>query len=834
LSVRIYEISKKWGIKSADLVDRCSEIGIEASSHMSALEDDDVRILAKDIVNRPIKPGKKKSRKETAAKKAAEKKAATKKAAKKKAPAKEKAAAKASEEAAGTAEAPAVKREAAEAPAPEEAAEAPAKKPEPEAAEGKTAEAPAAKEAGKAAEPAKEAEEAAARDAAKKKQARQRKTREQVERKAAVDEERLKEQMAEAARLAEKESETESRILRRIILPPRKKSRKKKRVPNRFKVPRRAPVRPVKPEKVVLQSPVDVKEFSQATGIKSNAIVRKLMEIGVMANVNQVLDDETVETLGAEFDITVDLQKGWRPEEELKKLDEAAARSSKVEPRPPVVALLGHVDHGKTSLLDRIRHSDVTSQEFGGITQHMGAYGVTTDSGHVVTFLDTPGHEAFTEMRARGANLTDIVILVVAADDGVMPQTVEAINHAKAANVPMVVAINKIDRPDSQPERVKRQMTNYGLVPEDWGGDVITVPVSAITGDGVVSLIEMVALQAEIMELKAPVDGPAIGYVIEARRTEGRGIVASVLVKSGTLRVGDIMVAGPAHGRLRLMTDERGLNIDEAGPSVPVEVSGFADAPDAGERFYVVEDLQKAREIASTRAEQRQVGSRFVRQRVSMENLFESMQQAGAEELNLVLKADVQGTLEVLNRTLADMSVPEVQVNVIHSGIGSINDSDVLLADASNAILVGFNVLVESSARSEAERGGIEIRTYNIIYRLIEEMKAALEDRLAPEIREVVRGHAEVRDLFRISKIGTIAGCRVTDGVIPRRASIRVSRDGAVVYEGQIENLKHFKEDVREVREGFECGIKIAGYDDIKVGDVLEAFETEEIQRKLS
>jgi translation initiation factor IF-2 len=464
----------------------------------------------------------------------------------------------------------------------------------------------------------------------------------------------------------------------------------------------------------------------------------------------------------------------------------------------------------------------------------MGAYKVATDSGHAVTFLDTPGHEAFTEMRARGADVTDIVILVVAADDGVMPQTIEAINHAKAADVPIVVAVNKIDKPEAQVDRVKRQLTNYGLVPEEWGGDVIVVPVSAITGEGIDSLVEMVALQAEIMELEAAPDRAAIGTVLEARRTEGRGIVATLLVQKGTLHLGDMVVAGGAHGRVRIMTDERGREIGEAGPSVPVEISGLDEVPEAGDRFYVLDDLQKARNIASARAEDRRVESRATRQRVSMENLFETMLETGTQELRVVLKADVQGTLEVLTRTLTDLSVPEIKVNVIHSGVGSINDSDVLLADASEAVIVGFNVVVDASARAAAERSLIDVRTYNVIYRVIEDMKAALENRLAPEIREVVSGHAEVRDLFKISRIGTIAGCRVTDGLIRRRARLRVARQGAVIYEGDIESLRHFKEDVREVREGFECGIKVAGFDDVKVGDIIEAFETEEVRRTLS
>jgi translation initiation factor IF-2 len=457
-----------------------------------------------------------------------------------------------------------------------------------------------------------------------------------------------------------------------------------------------------------------------------------------------------------------------------------------------------------------------------------------TDGGHTVTFLDTPGHEAFTEMRARGANVTDIAILVVAADDGVMPQTVEAINHAKAAGVPIVVAVNKIDKPEAQIDRVKRQLTNYGLVPEEWGGDTIIVPVSATTGKGIDQLLEMLALQAEVLELKADVARPARGVVIEARRTEGRGAVLTVLVQEGTLRVGDIMVAGGAHGRIRSMADERGAAVIEALPSMPVEVCGLGEVPAAGDRFLVLADLASARQIAESRLSQRRADARAERRHVSLENLVESFQAGQAKELRIVLKADVQGTLEVLNRTLADLSVPEVAVHVIHSGVGGINESDVLLADASDAVVVGFNVVAEADARSEAERQSVEIRLYNVIYHLIDEMRAALENRLEPEIREIVRGRAEVRDTFKISRIGTIAGCMVTSGVIPRRAKIRVARQGIVVFEGGIASLKHFKDDVREVREGFECGIKLDGYDDIKTGDVFEAFETEKIPRKLS
>ncbi len=839
MPIRIHEISKKWGIKSVDLVDRLEELGVEVASHMSTVSDDDVKLLANSIVRHPIKPGKAGARKKAAAKKAAEKKAAEEKAAAEKA-AVDKAAA----------EKEAADRETAEKKAAEEKAAAEARmaeeqkvresaslkvqtpEPAPSTKDGEVAREatpPAAedKAPGEVVKPAEPAKPAPRPVHGKKPAA-------PVEKIAVVDEDALKEQMVKAAAIVEKESKEESRILRRIILPPRKKAKKKQKFPVGRGPAVRAIVAPSKPTKVELQAPVSLRDFSQATGIKTGQLVKKLMDLGTMASVNQPIPDEMVEVLAMEFGVEATVRKEYDPDDELRRLEEQVSDPAKLMPRPPVVTLLGHVDHGKTSLLDAIRHSDVAAGEFGGITQHVGAYRVKTDSGHIITFLDTPGHEAFTEMRARGANVTDIVILVVAADDGVMPQTVEAVNHAKAAKVPIVVAVNKIDKPDAQIERVKRQLTTYELLAEEWGGETIFAPVSAITKDGVDNLLEMLALQAELLELSADPSRPALGTVIEARRTEGKGIVVTVLVQNGTLKLGDVMVAGGAYGKLRIMNDERGRSVDAALPSTPVEVSGFNEVPEAGDKFYVLDDLQKAREIAERRLAQRRQQSIVSRPHVSLENLMESFESTGTKELKLILKADVQGSVEVLQRTLADMSIPEVAVRVIHAGVGGINESDVLLADASDAIVLGFNVVAEQAARSVADQKKVEIRLYNVIYHLMEDMRAALENRLEPEIREVIRGQAEVRDTFKVSRIGTIAGCMVTNGVIPRRATIRVARQGVVVHEGQIDSLKHFKDDVREVREGFECGIKLAGFDDVKNGDVFEAFETEKIARKLA
>ena len=820
---RIHELSKKWGKKSSELLDRLADLGIEAASHMTAISDENVKILAHDIVTRPKRPAKKK---------VVEKPEPAKTAGKKGQGAAEATAVAEAAVPAGAAQPPAV-AEAPVAPAAEAAPPAQTSTGETVVSMTPVEQAPARSAEGSVQEAAAAKVAEAAKAGAKKPVVK--KGPIVPEKVAAVDEVVLREQMIKAAEIAAKESVEESRILRRIILPPRKKARKKQKYPVGAEgAPARRMIIQAKPVKVELQAPVTVRGFSHATGVKTGQVMKKLMDLGGMAAMNEGIPDEMVELLGAALGVEVKVRKGYDPERELGKLEEATTDPSKLVPRAPVVTLLGHVDHGKTSLLDAIRHTDVAAGEFGGITQHIGAYRVKTDSGHTVTFLDTPGHEAFTQMRARGANVTDIVILVVAADDGVMPQTIEAINHAKAANVPIVVAVNKIDKPDAQVERVKRQLTTYELLAEEWGGQTIFVPVSAITRKGVDTLLEMLALQAEMLELSADPTRPAFGTVLEARRTEGKGIVATVLVQQGTLRPGDIMLAGGAYGKVRDITDERGRAVTEATPSTPVEVSGLGDAPDAGERFYVLDDMQKAREIAERRTSQRRQDTRVARRHVSLENLMESFAADEAKELRLILKADVQGSLEVLMHTLGDLSVPEVVVRLVHSGIGGINESDVLLADASDAIVVGFNVVAEQAARSEAERREVEIRLYNVIYGLMDEMRAALENRLEPETRENIRGHAEVRNTFKVSRLGTIAGCMVTDGVIPRKGFIKLSRQGVLVHQGQIESLKHFKDDVREVREGFECGIKIAGFDDVKIGDVLEAFETEKVARKLS
>jgi translation initiation factor IF-2 len=831
LPIIIHEISKKIGIDSSVLLELLVNLGIEAASHRSIISEDDAKQLAKEIVRRRIKPGTK-----TLAKKGDKGKAAK--------PLKgKKTVATGGEPGAPPVVTPphveivqpapvlagpvAVPLPGPQPPvAPPELKKAPDAEPHPAVVSMPPAKVPPAIEQ---AAPTVEPPAGAAR-----KPVHPKKPAIVPVQPVVVDEDRLRLQIAEAAAIAVKESAGETRILRRIILPPRHKPKKKQRLPltpDARPFPR--PVVISKPQKIELISPTTVRDFSFAAGVKSTDVIRKLIAMGTMATVNGAIADETVQLLGMEFGVEVTMMKGYDPEDELKKLDSPTEDPSKLVPRAPVVTMLGHVDHGKTSLLDAIRHTDVAAGEFGGITQHIGAYRVTTDTGHILTFLDTPGHEAFTEMRARGANVTDIVVLVVAADDGVMPQTVEAVNHAKAANVPVVVAVNKIDKGEAQPDRVKRQLTTYGLLAEDWGGETIFCPVSATTGEGVTHLLEMLALQAELLELRADPTRPATGTVLEARRTEGRGIVVTVLVQQGTLRTGDVILAGGAFGRMRFMTDDHGKLVREASPSVAVEVSGFGDVPDAGDRFYVLQEIGKAREIAERRAGQKREQALTPRKHVSLENLFETVKASGAKELRLILKADVQGSIEVLTKTLTDLSVPEVALRVIHSGVGGVNESDVLLADASDAIIVAFNVVAESAARAQAERSNVEIRLYNIIYNVINDMRAALENRLEPEYREVIRGHAEIRNIFKVSKVGTIAGCMVVDGVIPRKAAIRVARGGIVVHEGGLESLKHFKDDVREVREGFECGMKVAGFDDIKTGDVIEAYETETVARKL-
>ncbi len=500
--------------------------------------------------------------------------------------------------------------------------------------------------------------------------------------------------------------------------------------------------------------------------------------------------------------------------------------------RAPVVTVMGHVDHGKTSLLDYIRRTRVASGEAGGITQHIGAYHVQTPRG-MVTFLDTPGHEAFSAMRARGAKVTDIVILVVAADDGVMPQTIEAINHAKAAKVPLVVALNKIDKPEANPERVKQELVAQGVVPEEYGGDSPFVPVSAKSGKGIDDLLEQVLLHAEVMELKAPVEAPAKGLVIEARLDKGKGPVATILVQSGTLRRGDIVLAGAVFGRVRAMNDEKGESVQQAGPSIPVEVQGLSDVPVAGEEAIVLADERKAREIALFRQGKFRDVKLAKKQAAKLENMFEQVGEGAVKMLPLLIKADVQGSQEALVHALTRLSTDEVKVNVVHAGVGGITESDVNLALASKAVVIGFNTRADAAARKLAESSGVDIRYYNIIYETVDDVKAALSGMLAPEKKESVLGMVEVRQIYRISKVGTVAGCMVLDGVVRRGSRVRVLRDNVVIHDGELDSLKRFKDDVREVKGGFECGLSLKGFNDLKEGDQLEVYEVQEVARTL-
>ncbi|MFN4148289.1 MAG: translation initiation factor IF-2 [Rhodocyclaceae bacterium] len=576
---------------------------------------------------------------------------------------------------------------------------------------------------------------------------------------------------------------------------------------------------------------ISVAELAHKMAVKATEVIKVLMKMGMMVTINQHLDQETAMIVVEEMGHKAVAAKLDDPDAFL---DEAQASHKDVPalPRAPVVTVMGHVDHGKTSLLDYIRRTKVAAGEAGGITQHIGAYHVETARG-VITFLDTPGHAAFTAMRARGAKATDIVILVVAADDGVMPQTKEAIHHARAANVPLVVAINKIDKPDANPERVKQELVAEGVVPEEYGGDSPFVPVSAKTGQGIDELLENVLLQAEVLELKAQRDVPAKGVVIEARLDKGKGPVATVLVQSGTLRRGDVLLVGQVWGRVRAMLDENGQPVEQAGPSIPVEVQGLSDVPTAGDEAIVLLDEKKAREIALFRQGKFRDVRLAKQQAAKLENLFEQMGEGEAKVLPLIIKADVQGSQEALTHALTKLSTDEVKVNVIHAGVGGISESDVNLAQASKAVIIGFNTRADAGARKAAEAFGIDIRYYNIIYDAVDDVKAALSGMLAPEKRENVIGLVEVRQVFRISKVGTVAGCMVLSGVVRRGAQVRVLRDNVVIHTGELDSLKRFKDDVREVKEGFECGLSLKNFNDIKEGDQLEVFEVQEIARTL-
>ncbi len=593
-----------------------------------------------------------------------------------------------------------------------------------------------------------------------------------------------------------------------------------------------APVPAQAKKPITIGESITVKALAEKMAVGAAEVIKKLMSLGVMATINQEIDSDTAtivaNEMGFEVEVKVEVDK-----EALLWQQDAEDDPDSLQPRPCVVTIMGHVDHGKTSLLDAIRHSNVTASEAGGITQHIGAYQVDF-KGKKITFVDTPGHEAFTAMRARGAKVTDIAVLVVAADDGVMPQTVEAINHARAAQVPIIVAVNKIDKPDADPEKVKRQLTEYNLVAEEWGGDTIFVEVSAKEKRNLNELLEMILLVAEIHEFKANPNRPARGTVIEAELDKGRGPVATVLVQNGTLHVGDFIIAGVAYGKVRAMMDHTGRRIKEAGPSMPVEVLGFSEVPPAGEPFFAVDDEKLGKQIIEERQIKKRQEELKATPKVSLDEIFTQIREGEVKELNIIIKADVQGTVEALRQSLEQISTDEVRLNVIHGGVGAITETDIMLASASNAIVIGFNVRPDVNARKAIESEKVDIRLYRVIYEAVEDIKAAMSGLLEPEYKEVVLGRAEVRKTFKVSKVGTIAGCYVTEGKITRDAGVRVIRDGIVIHEGNLESLKRFKDDVREVVQGYECGMTVENFNDIKEGDQIEAFTLEAVKRELA
>ncbi|WP_203362345.1 translation initiation factor IF-2 [Bacillus sp. REN10] len=583
------------------------------------------------------------------------------------------------------------------------------------------------------------------------------------------------------------------------------------------------------PEKITFTGSLTVTELAKKLNREPSEIIKKLFMLGIMATINQELDSDAIELIAGEYGVEVE-EEVLIDKADLEVYFGVDEEEATIE-RPAVVTIMGHVDHGKTTLLDSIRNTKVTEGEAGGITQHIGAYQIE-EQGKKITFLDTPGHAAFTTMRARGAKITDITILVVAADDGVMPQTIEAINHAKAAEVPIIVAVNKIDKPTANPDRVMQELTEHGLLPEAWGGETIFVPLSAKHGEGIDTLLEMILLVAEVEELKANPNRRAIGTVIEAELDKGRGSVATLLVQNGTLNVGDPIVVGNTFGRVRAMVNDLGRRVKVAGPSTPVEITGLNDVPLAGDRFVVFEDEKTARQIGEARAQEALQAQRSEKSRVSLDNLFEHMKQGEMKDLNIVLKADVQGSLEAVAAALQKLEVEGVNVKIIHTGVGAITESDVILASASNAIVIGFNVRPDVNAKRAAETEEVDVRLHRIIYKVIEEIEAAMKGMLDPEFQEKIIGQAEVRQTFKVSKVGTIAGSYVTDGKITRDSGVRLIRDGIVIFEGEVDALKRFKDDAKEVAQGYECGITIKNFNDVKEGDIIEAFIEEEIERK--
>ena len=581
---------------------------------------------------------------------------------------------------------------------------------------------------------------------------------------------------------------------------------------------------------VITSETITVKELSEKIGKPAAEIIKKLFLLGIMATINQDIDFDTCELIASDYNITLEQQIAKSYEDVLADNAQEEDREDQLQPRPPVVTIMGHVDHGKTSLLDAFRHSNVTAGEAGGITQHIGAYTVMC-KGRQITFIDTPGHEAFTSMRARGAQVTDIVILVVAADDGIMPQTIEAINHAKAANVPIVVAVNKIDKPGADPDRVTQQLTEYGLVSEDWGGDTIVVPVSAKKNINLDTLLEMVLLQADVLELRANPNRLAKGTVIEAKLDKARGPLATVLVQNGTLKKGDTIIAGTAYGRIRAMIDDKGRMVNSAGPSTPVEILGFNEVPEAGDIMNVADADKLTRQVAEERKDKIKAAQIKAMQKVSLDELFNQMAEGDLKELNIIVKADVQGSAEAVKQSLEKLSNDEVRVRCIHNAVGAISESDIMFASASNAIVIGFNVRPDATARALAEKEKVDVRTYRVIYNAIEDVEAAMKGMFKPVFKEVEMGRVSVRNTFKISGVGTIAGAYVQDGKVTRSAQVRVVRDGVVVYDGKISSLKRFKDDVKEVASGYECGISFENFNDVHEGDVIEAYTMEQVER---
>ncbi|MBQ2731096.1 MAG: translation initiation factor IF-2 [Clostridia bacterium] len=843
--VKINELAKQMYLKGKDLVDALAEMKIERSISAS-IEEEEVNLLLEHLTSKqklddinPYLAGKitlvvpeavrVATERAAAAREAEERRIAEEKAAEERRIAEEKAAA--------------VAAEAAER-AKEEAA----------AAERARREA-AAREAGKLAREKKEAEERAAREKAQNERYdRGRQTAKTAEKK---KDEKGREKNAGRARQTQTFSSTNTSFVEkqqnvRIIdtrmveidlskydekyyeLSGDSRTEARRRTQQRRQRPgqrpkggkKSAPVRASLPDLIHLPEMLSPSDLARELRLPTGDILKKLFGLGFRVSINQSIDYATAEIVADEYGVACEPIKVVTIEEKL--IDESADTDENLATRPPVVVVMGHVDHGKTSLLDAIRHTSVTTGEAGGITQHIGAYRVKVQDKYI-TFLDTPGHEAFTAMRARGANITDIAILVVAADDGIMPQTVEAINHAKAANVSIIVAINKMDKPGANADKVMQELTKYDLVPEEWGGDVICVPVSALTKMGIDDLLENVMLMAEMADLKANADREAHGVVVEARLDKGRGPVATMLVKNGTLHTGDVVIAGEAVGRVRAMTDENGRVVKVAGPSTPVEILGLSEVPGAGEHFHAVKDEKMARELAEERrAKQKEEGFK-ANAKASLDDIFQQIQ-GGVKDLSLVVKADVQGSAEAVKASLEKLTNEEVRVSVIHAAVGGITENDVMLASASNAIIIGFNVRPDRGAIDSAARQGVDIRTYRVIYECLEEIEAAMKGMLAPTFKEVVLGHAQVRQLIRVPGSGIIAGCYVTDGKITRGASIRVLRDNIVIFEDKLASLKRFKDDVKEVAQNYECGMGLERFNDLKEGDVFEAFVMEEVQ----